>query len=54
MNVMPWSIAASITRREASSPMRPPKLLQPSPTAETRRPERPRLRICIEHASKFH
>src|SRR5579863_858430 len=44
---MPRSMALWITLRELSSSMRP-KLLQPSPTAETRRPEPPRLRICMD------
>src|ERR1700722_7944565 len=47
-SVMPRSIALWITLREASRSMRWPKLLQPRPTAETRRPEPPRLRICME------
>src|ERR1700744_5281945 len=47
--VMPRSIALWITLREASRSMRWPKLLQPSPTAETRRPEPPRLRISMEN-----
>src|SRR5450432_2843667 len=45
--VMPRSIALWITLREASRSVRWPKLLQPRPTAETRRPEPPRLRICM-------
>src|ERR1700684_568916 len=48
-SVMPRSIALWITLREASRSMRWPKLLQPRPTAETRRPEPPRLRICMEY-----
>src|SRR5690348_13023909 len=44
-SVMPRSSALWITRRVASSSMRPPKLLQPRPIAETRRPDVPRLRI---------
>src|SRR5271155_5622464 len=47
-NVMPRSIALWITLREVSRSVRWPKLLQPRPTAETRRPEPPRLRICME------
>ena len=35
------------TLREVSRSVRWPKLLQPSPTAETRKPEPPRLRICM-------
>ena len=35
------------TLREVSRSVRWPKLLQPRPTAETRRPEPPRLRICM-------
>src|SRR5665647_837744 len=46
-SVMPRSIALWITLREVSRSVRWPKLLQPRPTAETRRPEPPRLRICI-------
>src|ERR1700753_3416609 len=45
--VMPRSIALWITLREVSRSVRWPKLLQPRPTAETRRPEPPRLRICM-------
>src|ERR1700709_1906430 len=45
---MPRSIALWITLREASRSVRWPKLLQPRPTAETRRPEPPRLRICMD------
>src|SRR5450631_2537660 len=48
--VMPRSIALWITLREASKSMRWPKLLQPRPTAETRRPELPRLRISIDES----
>src|SRR4249920_2044453 len=47
-SVMPRSIALWITLREVSRSQRWPKLLQPRPTAETRRPEPPRLRICME------
>src|SRR5258708_28124446 len=50
---MPGSIALWITLREVSRSMRWPKLLQPRPTAETRRPEPPRLRICMDQFSKF-
>src|ERR1700739_3836030 len=46
-SVMPRSIALWITLREVSRSQRWPKLLQPRPTAETRRPEPPRLRICM-------
>src|ERR1700753_2065070 len=46
-SVMPKWIALWITLREASRSMRMPKLLQPRPPAETRRPEPPRLRICM-------
>src|SRR5581483_323108 len=42
---MPRSSALWITFRVASRSMRPPKLLQPRPMAETRRPDAPRLRI---------
>src|SRR3954468_16839003 len=45
--VTPRSIALWITLREPSRSVRWPKLLQPRPTAETRRPEPPRLRICM-------
>src|SRR5579871_3387186 len=48
-SVTPRSIALWITLREASRSMRWPKLLQPRPTAETRRPEAPRLRISMGH-----
>ena len=34
-------------RRGASRSMRPPKLLQPSPTSDTRRPDLPRLRCSM-------
>src|SRR4029077_17695511 len=44
-SVMPRSIALWITLREVSRSVRWPKLLQPRPTAETRKPEPPRLRI---------
>src|ERR1700755_2633134 len=46
-SVTPRSIARWITLREVSRSVRWPKLLQPRPTAETRRPEPPRLRICM-------
>src|SRR5207245_9112918 len=46
-SVMPRSIARWITLREVSRSVRWPKLLQPSPTADTRRPEPPRLRISM-------
>src|SRR5215471_18262225 len=46
-SVMPRSIALWITLREVSRSVRCPKLLQPRPTAETRKPEPPRLRICM-------
>src|SRR5882724_9552526 len=49
-SVMPRSIALWITLREASRSVRWPKLLQPRPTAETRRPEPPRLRICMDRS----
>src|SRR5579863_361730 len=51
---MPRSIALWITLREASRSMRWPKLLQPRPTAETRRPEPPRLRISMDHPVLVH
>src|ERR1700732_3682122 len=47
-SVIPRSIALWITLRELSRSVRWPKLLQPRPTAETRRPEPPRLRICMD------
>src|SRR5436305_6281462 len=47
-SVTPRSIALWITLREVSRSVRWPKLLQPRPTAETRRPEPPRLRICMD------
>src|SRR5216683_949305 len=50
--VMPRSSALWTTLREASRSIRPPKLLQPSPTSETSRPERPRLR-CFTGAYPF-
>src|SRR5579872_1640060 len=46
-SVIPRSIARWITLREVSRSVRWPKLLQPSPTADTRRPEPPRLRISM-------
>src|SRR3954463_14593936 len=46
-SVTPRSIALWITLREVSRSVRWPKLLQPRPTAETSRPEPPRLRICM-------
>src|SRR6185436_11428593 len=46
--VMPRSIALWMTLREVSRSVRWAKLLQPRPTAETRRPEPPRLRICMD------
>src|ERR1700681_3198951 len=49
-SVMPRSIALWITLREASRSVRWPKLLQPRPTAETRKPEPPRLRICMDQS----
>src|SRR6266404_8731385 len=52
-SVTPRSIALWITLREVSRSVRWPRLLQPRPTAETRRPEPPRLRICMDQFSKF-
>src|SRR3954466_16386673 len=46
-SVMPRSMARWITLREVSRSVRWPKLLQPRPTADTRRPEPPRLRMCM-------
>src|SRR5256885_6209227 len=53
-SVMPRSIALWITLREVSRSVRWPKLLQPRPTAETRRPEPPRLRICMDRSCGKH
>src|SRR5262249_48531524 len=50
--VTPRSSARWITLREASRSVRWPKLLQPRPTTETRRPEPPRLRICMMESCK--
>src|ERR1700741_1677082 len=50
--VMPRSSALWITLREPSRSTRWPKLLQPRPTAETRRPEPPRLRICMKNPGR--
>src|SRR5712664_2650011 len=50
--VMPRSSALWTTLREASRSMRPPKLLQPSPTTETSRPDLPRLR-CFTTVCPF-
>src|SRR5688572_4736547 len=48
---MPTSSALSMTLRDASRSIRsPPKLLQPSPTTETLRPDLPRVRCCIAFA----
>src|SRR5829696_382132 len=44
---MPRSIALCTTLRVASRSMRPPKLLQPRPTTDTRRPDLPRFRSCM-------
>src|SRR5579859_1141529 len=44
---MPRSSAALTTAAVPASSSRPPKLLQPMPTAETSRPERPRCRYSI-------
>src|ERR671936_1029971 len=44
-SVIPTSRAASTTARAPSSPRRPPKLLQPSPTTETSGPSFPNLRV---------
>src|SRR5262245_38434963 len=45
---MPRSSALCMTLRDASRSIRsPPKLLHPSPTTETLRPDLPRLRCCI-------
>jgi hypothetical protein len=34
--------------------MRPPKLLQPNPTSETRSPDTPKLRLSINSSSASH
>src|SRR2546429_9011203 len=52
--VMPRSIALWMTLREVSRSVLWPKLLQPRPTAETRRPEPPRLRICMDRSCGKH
>src|ERR1700756_5031448 len=44
---MPRSSALWTTLRVAARSMRPPKLLQPRPTTETRRPDFPRFRCSI-------
>src|SRR5208282_6132370 len=44
---MPRSSALWTTLRVAARSMRPPKLLQPRPTTDTRRPDFPRLRCSI-------
>src|SRR3954465_7667132 len=44
---MPRSSALWTTLRVASRSIRPPKLLQPRPTSDTRRPDDPRLRSCM-------
>src|SRR3954453_4956779 len=49
-SVTPRSLALWITLREVSRSVRWPKLLQPRPTAETRRPEPPRLRSCMDQS----
>src|SRR5215203_6247688 len=49
---MPRSSALWTTLRVASRSMRPPKLLQPRPTSDTRRPDDPRLRSCIRFSSR--
>src|SRR5689334_4225172 len=41
-----------MTVREASRSVRPPKLLHPSPTSDTWRPDFPRLRCFIVHSSQ--
>src|ERR1041385_5614258 len=51
---MPRSIALWMTARVASRLIRPPKLLQPRPMVETRRPDWPRFRISIGFAPAFH
>src|SRR5438034_1212099 len=44
---MPRSSARCTTLRVAARSSLPPKLLQPSPTSETCRPDLPRFRICM-------
>src|SRR5829696_9248712 len=51
-SVMPRSSALWTTLRVASRSMRPPKLLQPRLTSDTRRPDDPRLRSCIRFSSR--
>src|ERR1700744_962985 len=46
-NVMPSSIAASITARVPARSTRRPKLLQPNPTTEASSPESPSGRVLI-------
>src|ERR671916_232892 len=50
MSVMPWSRAASSTARVPALSSRRPKLLHPSPTAETVSSERPRG-FCRMHGA---
>src|ERR1700756_2209127 len=49
---MPRSSALWTTFFVASKSMRPPKLLQPRPTTDTKRPDRPRLRCS--NSSPFY
>src|SRR5262249_34699664 len=51
--VMPRSSALWTTFCVAAKSMRPPKLLQPSPTADTRRPELPRFRCSTRASFEF-
>src|SRR5262249_19299045 len=48
---MPMSSALWTTLRVASRSMRPPKLLQPRPTTETRRPDFPKF-LCSIRSSR--
>src|SRR4051812_6728101 len=47
-NVIPASSAASTTACVSSGPIRIPKLLQPRPSTDTARPDRPTLRASME------
>src|ERR1700761_2877807 len=49
---MPRSSALWTTSFVASKSMRPPKLLQPRPTTDTRRPDRPRRR-CSNYSPLY-
>src|SRR5438270_9969519 len=51
---MPISSALWTTFFVASKSIRPPKLLQPRPTTDTRRPDRPRLRCSTDRPQQVH